>query len=179
MDIHEIWAKALKHTEIIRPRVRGLMTLRETQVPYLVLSESSVNPGDTVVRRGELLVEKPSLILPPHLPQFTGFEFENNDMQEDAFINFLLVRGISLPSLRYNNSTNSLNVYEGDIEKAIAHYKEMLQQEENVSTGLIAGPEDCWQFSVLIYICSQIVRNADADIRHLMQEFKKRYEDSR
>ena len=173
MDLESQWQKALKETEIIRSRVQGLFTFTETQVPYILLSESTVNLGDTVVRSGEVMVEKPSLILPPHLPQFEGFEFdEKNQPQGDQFVNFLLVRGVSLPSLRYNNKTGSLDLYEDKLKSAIRHYKEILQSREDVHTGLIVGPEDCWQFSLLIFICSQVLRNSDADLRGLLDKLK-------
>ncbi len=173
MDSYEAWNKALKNTEIIRSRVHGLMSFKETYVPYVLLSESSINWGDTVVRKGEVVVQRPSLILPPHVPQFEGFEFEDKGVDENSFINFLLVRGVTLPSMKYNNKTSSLDIYEGNLKKAISYYKDRMQKEENVHLGLLTGPEDCWQFSVLIYICSQIIKNADTDIKNLLREFKK------
>ncbi len=175
MDIHKNWEKALKNTEIVRPRVQGLLTFKDTHISYILLSESSINVGDTVVRKGEVIIEKPSLILPPNVPQFFGFEFEQNqNMDENSVMNFFLVRGISIPSLRYNNKTSFLEIYEGSLSKAITYYRDHLQQRENVHTGLITGPEECWQFSVLIYSCTQVVRNLDVDIRNLLNAYKKR-----
>ena len=69
MDIHKSWEKALKRTEIIRPRVQPLHAFESTHLPYIFLGESSVNTGDSVVRKGEVLVEKPALVLPPSTPQ--------------------------------------------------------------------------------------------------------------
>src|SRR3990167_6713143 len=174
MDIYEIWDKALKHTEIISSRLQTLMTFQETRVPYVLLSESTINLGDTVVRKGEVLVEKPSLILPPNLPQFDGFEFGKNFKADDRFINFLLVRGISLPSLRYNNNTHALDVFEGKLSSAVKHYEGILQEKEDVATGLIIGPGDCWQFSLLIFSCMQVAKNANIDIRRLLDEYKNK-----
>ena len=175
MDIPKAWNKALKNTEIIRTRVQALMTFSQTLVPYIVLSESTINTGDTVVRKCEVVVEKPSLILPPNLPQFEGFEFEKDfSGDENALINFLLVRGVTFPSLKYNNKTISLDIYEGKLKDAVGFYLEALQQEENVNTGLITGPEDCWQFSVLIFIASQIAKNADTDVKKLLEDYRKK-----
>ena len=175
MDIHEAWSKALKNTEIIRPRVQSLLTFKDTHVPYILLSESSVNLGDTVVRRGEVIVEKPSLILPPNIPQFDGFDFDEKlEGSKDRIMDFFLVRGMSIPSLHYNNKTYMVDVFEGNLNKAVTHYQEQMQHQENVQSGLMVGPEDCWQFSLIIYICSQIVKNADVDIRKLLDEYKKK-----
>ncbi len=175
MDMYAAWSRALKNTEIIRPRAKALMTFADTTVPYILLSESSINVGDTVVRKGEVVVQKPSLILPPSIPQFEGFEFNDKkqSLDENSIVNFLLVRGVHLPSFKYNNTTHTLDVHEGSLNKAVSLYKEKLQWKENVHTGLVVGPEDCWQFSVLIYICSQIIKNTDVDIRNLFKDHKK------
>ncbi len=175
MDLHEARSKALKHTEIVRARVSALQTFQATQVPYILLSESEVNQGDTVVRRGEVMVDKPSLILPPNIPQLEGFDFKgDHPFDEQEMINFLLIRGISLPSLKYNNTTLRLDIYEGGLDKAVKHYQDELQRQENVASGLLIGPEDVWQFSLLIFICSQIARNTQTDIRRLIDEYKRR-----
>jgi hypothetical protein len=175
MDIYEAWGKALKQTEVVRSRICALQTFHATQVPYILLSESSVNFGDTVVRRGEVTVDRPSLILPPNIPQLEGFDFEqSNSFDQESMVNFLLIRGVSLPSMKYDNKTHQLDVYEGNLDKAVKHYLNELQQKENVSSGLLIGPEDVWQFSLLIFICSQIARNTQIDMRRLIEDYKKR-----
>lgn len=175
MDIEEYWEKALRETGIIRARIATLSTFQSTHVPYLLLSASSLNVGDTVVRKGEIVVEKPTLILPPNIPQFNGFRFEEDGFgNPDSLINYLLVRGIHLPSLKYQNKTYALDIFEGRLSEAIEHFKNQLQYAENVHTGLITGPEDCWRFSLIIFICSQIVRNAERDIQKLLEEYKKK-----
>ncbi len=174
MDIEKVWEKALKYTEIIRPRVEPLNTFKTTHLPYVFLAESSVNVGDSVVRKGEVLVEKPSIILPPGSPQLEGFDFKDvSKYQQDTIVNFFLVRGIMFPSLKYNNKTYSLDIFEGRLSKAIEKYSRELQKAENVTSSLIIGPEDCWQFSVLIFVCMQILRSADNDIKKLMNRARR------
>jgi hypothetical protein len=174
MDIEKAWEKALKYTEIIRPRVEPLHTFKTTHLPYVFLAESSVNEGDCVVRKGEVLVEKPSIILPPDLPQLDGFDFKDvSRQQQDMIINFFLVRGIGFPSLKYNNKTYSLDIFEGRLSKAIEKYTHELQKAENVTSSLVIGPEDCWQFSVLIFVGMQILRSTDNDIKNLMNRGRR------
>ncbi len=176
MNIHDAWGKALKETEIIRSRVQSLHTFDTTHVPYILLCASSINEGDTVVRQGEVIIDKPSLILPPNIPQFEGFEFEQKkEIDHEAMVNFLLVRGVSFPSLKYDNKTHLLEVYEGDVSKAIQFYGERLTREENTNTGLIVGCEDVWQLSLVIFICSQIARNSSMDIKRLFEDYRRRY----
>ncbi len=173
MNIEENWQKALKHTELIRSRVMPLSTFESTPLPYIFLAESAVNAGDTIVRQGEVAVDKPSILLPENLPQFEGFEFDNeSSLRHDFITTFLLMRGIKFPSLKYHNKTEILDLYEGHIGKAAAYWNDKLTRMEDVRTGLLRGPEDCWQFSLLILVAHQIVRQADGDIRKLMEKFR-------
>lgn len=173
MNLSDLWDKAVRKTEIIRPRVLPLETRNVTHLPYICLSESSVNPGDTAVRRGEVLVEKPAIVLPYNAPQFAGFDFEKQVVNEDLFKSFLLVRGVQMPGMRYSNKSHSLDVREGSLSRSIEHFKRELQNAENVHTGLVAAPEECWQFSVLLFVCAQVARSADGDIRRLMEDMRR------
>jgi len=174
MDSVTAWERALRETDIIRTRITGLSTFSETHVPYILLSPSQINQGDTVVRTGEVLVHRPNLILPPHIPQLEGFAFEDDSFNEDAMINFLMVRGVSLPSMKYDNKIFALNVFEGRMDDAISFYGNRLQREENTSSGLLSGPDDVWQLSLLIFICSQIAKNSSTDIRRLLEEYREK-----
>lgn len=173
MDIQDTWERALKDTEIVRSRVKALLTFNATDLSYILLSKSAVNLGDAVVRKGKVMVEKPSLIIPTGLPQFEGFNFEKElHLNENTVTNFFLVRGVKIPSFKYDNQTYSLDIYEGGLDKAIKHFSNHLQRKEDVHTGLIVGPEDCWQFSLLIFICSMVVKSADGDIKNILDDLK-------
>jgi len=179
MDIQKKWEKTLAETEVIRPRVPELLTFSSTDLPYILLSESVINTGDTVVRKGAVTVEKPSLILPAGLPQFKGFEVKK-DLHIDAnmLANFLVVRGVRFPSLRYNNKTYSVDIFEGGMSKAADYYHDRLKRKENTTTALVTGPQDCWQLSLIVYVCTQVIKSADGDVRRIMDEFRKKGEGS-
>ena len=83
---------------------------------------------------------------------------------------FLLMRGIKLPSLRYSNTVEELDLDEASLGKNADKYRKQLERQEDVSTALILGPEDSWQFSVLLYIASLIGRCARSDIMNLMDK---------
>ncbi len=75
--------------------------------------------------------------------------------------------------MKYDNKAETLKIYDGHIEKAIKHYSNALQRREDVHSGLVIGSEDCWQFSILIFICTQIAKSANSDIRRLLDRFRK------
>lgn len=173
MDIEQLWEKAQEKTEVIRGRVKGLSTFRSTSVPYVFLGESSVNEGNTVVRKGKMLIERPMILLPEDLPQFEGFDFQEDlDLDQGAIQMFFFMRGIRFPSLKYNNTIDNLDLDELSLAKSAAKHKKKMEREENVNTVLILGPEECWQFSILIYMASLVGRCARTDIMNLMDKLE-------
>lgn len=174
MDIEQLWQKAQDKTEIIRGRAKALSTFSTTVVPYIFLGESIVNEGNTVVRKGKVIIEKPLIFLPEDLPQFDGFDFEKElEIEQGTLQMFLLLRGIRLPSLKYNNTVDTLDIDEAPLAKAVDKYKGELEQLENVNTALVLGPEDCWQMSILLYMTSLVGRSARNDIINFIDKFKK------
>ncbi len=174
MDIDSLWEKAQKKTEVVRGRVQSLPTFRHARVPYVFLAESTVNEGHTVIRKGRILVEKPLILLPEDLPQFEGFDFEEDlDVDQGALQMFFLMRGIRFPSLKYNNAVESIDLDDRSLAKCAEKYKKILEKEENVKTALILGPEDCWQFSILLYMSALAGRCAKTDIVNLMDRLNE------
>ncbi|MDD5634722.1 MAG: hypothetical protein PHW46_05560 [Candidatus Omnitrophica bacterium] len=174
MDIEQLWEKAQDKTEVIRGRVKALSTFTNTKVPYIFLGESCVNEGNTVVRKGKVIVEKPLIVLPEDMPQFEGFDFEETmDIEEGVMKMFFLMRGIRFPSLKYNNSVEQLDLEELSLSKSVEKHKKQLEKEENVNTVLIIGPEDCWQLSILLYMAGLAGRCAKNDITNLMDKLRE------
>ena len=170
MDLRDKWEKALRKTEVLKFRAGILSTFKPTELPYIFLGESSINIGDTVVRKGKVLVHEPSIFLPSNFPQFEGFEFEKDyQVGEDAVRTFLLVRGVSFPSLKYRNEISTIDLYENSLSKAINHFSHQLEMKEDIYTALIAGPEDCWQFSVLIFVSAMVTKSAPGDLKKFFE----------
>jgi hypothetical protein len=175
MELYELWERARKHTEIIRLRAHELSTFSSTTVPYVFLGESSVNAGNTVVRSGQVVIERPAIILPSLSPQFEGFEFDPElHLSDDAVATFLLVRGIQFPSLKYRHHVSSLDVFEDSLQRAIEHYTHRFTMAEDLATGLVVGLEEAWQFSVLLLVGALVVRSAEGDLRRILEERRRR-----
>lgn len=174
MDIEALWKRALEKTEIHRLRLQNLETFEDTLVPYILLSESSVNPGDTVVRQGKVLIQKPALVIPPQSPQFEGFDFDLPDgMGEQSLSMFLYMRGIQFPSMRYQHEIASLDLIEDSLKKAIACYQDRLARREDTKTGLMSAPEDAWQLSLLILVGALVSRSAGTDIQRIVEKWNR------
>ena len=176
MNLHSKWDKAIRESRILRSRLRSLLAFEATELPYVNLSSSSVNMGDTVVRKGKIVVHRPLLILPSRfLPQFEGFDFEKDyEVDSEKIRRFLLMRGISFPSVKYCNETHTVDVFEGCVEKAIDHFSLRMERREDVDSGLMVGPEDCWQFSVIIYVATMAARSIPDDLERLLDDLHRK-----
>ena len=173
MEIQALWDQARKRTEILRLRLQDLATFDATAVPYIFLAESSLNQGDTVVRQGQVLIERPAIVLPNFSPQFDGFALEEDlHLSADALATFLLVRGIQFPSLKYRHELSSLTLFEGSLQKGIEHFTQQLAAREDIKTGLVIGPEEAWQFSVLLLVGALVVRSAEGDLRRIIERWR-------
>jgi len=173
MDIDQKWQKALKKTEILRTRLRHLLTFEHTELPYVFLAESSVNVGDVVVRKGRIMVDKPLIVLPGNFPQFEGFEFKKDfHLDDESVTTFLMMRGVSFPSLKYSNEVTTIDVCPGPLSGAIKRFLNELQKKEDTDCGLIIAPEDCWQFAVIIYAASQVAKSVPEDIKNILRKKK-------
>ena len=176
MDFEEKWQEAIAHTQIYSSYKHRLSRYEATTLPYTFLGASLINHGDTVVRKGLVVVDKPLIFLPRNIPRFTGFELEEElGVDEDKLRFFFMIRGINFPSLKYKHEISTIDVVEKDPEEAISFYRNEIERKEDLETGLIFGPIETWQLSVLFYVSVLINRSTSKDLEHYLEEIKKRF----
>ena len=101
-------------------------TFSGTELPYIFLAESAVHQDTTVVRKGKVDVDQPTLVLPPNIPQFEGFDLDNTNQAVD----FLLMRGVRFPSMKYHHKKHHLDIYNDKINEAQKYYLNRLQRKK-------------------------------------------------
>ncbi len=168
INLEKKWDEAIKKTKILRIRYNKLNTFKKTVLPYILVNKSIVSRNTTVVREGTVEVSPVRIHLPDGSPIFSGFDFfSTTEYSEETIKTFLLVRGIKLPSLKYSQNTVKLDVYDKPVEEVIKEYQELLERKEDIDTGLIIGIPDVWQFSLLVYIASLVLKSVDNDIKNI------------
>jgi hypothetical protein len=178
MGLQEAWEKASTETEMIRCRRSLLSSCRTEELSYVFLSESEVNVGDTLVRKGKVLIHKPSIILPHHCPQLEGFGFDkDHGVNNEMVKTFLLIRGVTLPSFEFTNEIAGMDLYEGSLDYAIEHYLDEFEKAEDIDTSLVSGPGEYYQFSVLVFIAAMVGRSASSDLDKLMKDLRNKGRD--
>ncbi|MDP8253689.1 MAG: hypothetical protein P9X27_04730 [Candidatus Kaelpia aquatica] len=177
MDFEQKWNRAVKNTEIEKSWAGYLNTSSSTVLSYIMLSESMLDSSDTVVRKGRVEVTRPLIYLPDNNPVFKGFELSEHNLFDNSAITFLLLRGVSFPSLKYQNSVYSLDIDNLSLNEVVKKHKRELQRLEDVKTGLIVGPDDYWHYSLAIYVAALASKSASNDIERYLEDLKGKFRD--
>lgn len=171
VSFEEDFAKAVQETEIHRGRRSRLLTVGSTELPYILLNQSLVNTGDTVVRRGVMRVEEPSILLMQRPHQFEGFDVGEGDDPQEALI--ALGRMASLPPARYSNKDVQMDLVEGKLDRILLQMEHRLDQEQDELTGLISGPVEIWHYSLMVYVGQMVKQSVRGDLSHLFRKLRE------
>jgi len=175
MSIENFWDESLKNTEIVRLPIKRLLTFENTRFDYIFLAPSLVNKGDTVVRKGQLEIDRPALILPQPGPSFEGFDSDDPaGIHGEQLSSFFYVRGIKMPSLSYKNESYTIDLFEGSLAKAEKVFVEQVRLQESISTGIVIGKDTSWQFSLLLMGCHMIDAHVDNDLQKILKRIRKK-----
>jgi hypothetical protein len=172
IDIEKKWEEALQKTKIVRSKYGKLETFKKTVVPYVLVNESLVNKGCTVVREGNVEVSPAFIHLPYSKYELLNFRFKETTNYSDEIVkSFLLIRGVQLPSMKYHNNEVKLEVIEKPLDEVIKEYLQYFQRKEDIDTGLIVSIPDIWQFSLIIYIATLATKSVENDIKNFLDKF--------
>lgn len=160
---------AMEQTKIHRARKSSLYTFGTTRLPYLFSAKSAVNTGETVVRSGEIVTDKPALILPETAPTFSGFPADEGEMRR---MSVMFGRMFRFPVLRYHNSAESMEVVTGEMERIVEAQLDKLDKEGNSRTAVISGLEDCWYISLIIYAGEMMQKSAPDNLKEMMEHHR-------
>lgn len=168
MNFIEKFDEALKSTKILRMRLKALEQKKNTICPYTIVMPSRFDAKDALIKKGNIIVEKPVIILPENLAEFIGFELEEFGIRNDMLNSALLLRGIRLPSLRYKNLQYKIDVVNKNYKEHAEDIAETLKLKEDVEEGVVItkNPE-LWQLSLLIYTAGLFIKNIPNDLKNL------------
>lgn len=170
-SLEENFKYAVEHTVIHRRRKSDLYTFGTTKLPYYFVAKSAINEGDTILRKGEIKTEKPSIIMGENLPTFSGFgdEYEGKEQQ----MSILFGRSFHFPSVNYQHENFKLEVVSKEFQRVTDELQEELDQDHNSRTALLSGPEHCWALSIIIYASDMCQKSAPGNLKEMLE--RKRY----
>ncbi len=171
MNPDEMLKAAYETTHIIRERKYSLYTFGTTKLPYYFIGRSEIDPKDTVVREGRVVVEKPQILLPGTLSMFEGFEFdEDMGIDADDARHLLLSRRILLPSLKYVNHENNMEVVAEGTDERISRLQNELERRSDTVTGIIRGEDRFFPFPLFFYVGKMVIRSTGDNIAEFFEK---------
>lgn len=143
------------NTEVIRPPRQRLATFGETQLSYYIVAEPvftelTGSPGETVVREGKVVAERPKIVTPHYLLNlFQGFKHGRE------YADYVLRKyGPNEPGLlyRYRNEPSSMNIVSGLVPEVVGRLNDLLDKEGNALSTIIKGVDEMWDISLMKFI---------------------------
>jgi hypothetical protein len=171
MDIdNERIEQAARHTEILRHPRQHLATFGITNIYYYLLTEPVYSEiadatGETVIREGRVIAERPKIVTPYYLTHLEGFSYDAR-----RYLEILLsMHGPDTPGLfyTYKNEPKSLNIVSDKWPAVLEKLNNEIDKKGDPLTSIIRGQDDLWDVSLLKFIYEISTRSAPTNIAQL------------
>ena len=157
---------AISHTDLVRLPEQRLNTFGVTKVHYYLLTEPMDSVGETRIREGQVIAERPRIVTPGYfLNVFEGFG-DHARKQAEALLNRY---GFDPDILEYkykNEMSNTWTLSE-NIGDVILKISNKIDDESDPLAAILKGPDDAWQISLMMFIMRMTRSSAPKNIAEL------------
>lgn len=169
----EQFSQYWRQTEVIRQYQQILYTFGDMRLPYVFLSEHNSYHDRTIVRKGIIHIQKPSILLPGQLsgPIFgEGFDDPGALSPDAAFI----IRSMGLPYSEVTNKWLTKDSIEyGKLQQTIDRFTDKFEQQEDTDTGLIKGAQDGVDISLMRYSIGLMIKSAPENVHQYFEHLRR------
>jgi len=161
---------AVRQTEILRAPKQSLYTFGMTNINYYLLtrpvySELVGSTGETVIREGRVVAERPRIVTPYYLSRLEGFSLEARRYFE------ALVReyGQHIAGLfyTYKNEPKELNIVSDNLLAVVDKLNAEIDKRGDNLAAIIKGEDELWDVSLLKFIFELTRHSLDDNISQL------------
>jgi len=162
-DFPEALEFARAHTRVLRARKNLLYTFGATKLPYICLSRAEEDEGEIRIRRGLVTADRPKIAVPGLEDlRLEGFSWEAKEGA--APLPVLLARRVGIAPGHYVHEASAEKVERSSLEAVADRTLEELDRQNDIRTAVLSTPDPVWPLALLLYVGSQIVRSAPANI---------------
>jgi hypothetical protein len=165
MDIgDEEIRQTVSATEILRPPRQNLATFGVTNIYYYLVTQPAYQEpeaeGETVIREGRVIAERPRIVTPYYLTRLEGFSPDAGRYFEDLIKDY----GRDAPGLlyRYKNEPKELNIVSDSLPAVVARLNAEIDRRADRLASIIKGTDFLWDVSLLKFIY-ELTRNSVRD----------------
>ncbi|MDR0867511.1 MAG: hypothetical protein LBP75_03420 [Planctomycetota bacterium] len=154
-----------RNMRVLKERKNPLFTFGPTKLPYLCLTAVG---DDTLIRAGEVVSDKPKIVIPGRDFEFSGFDDEDTD----GGLPVLIARGVKMPTASYTNKEQPARRVSDNLAAAAAREIARLNDANDTRTGVICAPEQVWRLSLLLYVGQQIARSSESNLAEHLERLR-------
>jgi len=173
MDIdNERIAEAARHTEILRHPRQHLATFGITNIHYYLVTDPAYSElveeaaaGETVIREGRVIAERPKIVTPYYLTNLEGFSPD----ARQYFEMLLRAHGPDTPGLfyTYKNEPQELNIVSDGWSAVVRKLNDEIDKKGDPLASIIKGQDDLWDVSLLKFIYEITSRSLPDNVAQL------------
>lgn len=146
---------AIEQTQLVRAPKQALATFGVSDIRYYLLTqpvytEITGNPGETVLRQGRVVAERPKIVTPYYLLNlFQGFE-HGKEYADYLYRTY----GANEPGLlyQYRNEPGSMDILSSPLDAVIENINQEIERSQNPLTTIIKGVDELWDISLMKFI---------------------------
>jgi len=146
---------AVRNTKILRPPKQSLATFGTTNIYYYLLTEPVYKDmvedvGETVIREGRVIAQKPKVVTPYYLSQLEGFSSEAR-----RYFDMLISKhGTNVAGLfyGYRNEPKELNIVSDGLLAVVDRLNAEIDKRGEPLTSIIKGEDELWDVSLMQFI---------------------------
>ena len=172
-DIERRLKEAAQTTRIVRRREHSLYTFGNTKLPYAFFAASD-KANQAVVRKGNVLVERPQIMLPGTGASFEGFgniDFDNAGGSVSIFA--AISRLIRLPSLRYIHDSASKELIAKSAKGAADSAANDAEARGDSHLAVLEGRDELFLYSLMLYVGEMVARSAGDNVSEYLEHMKR------
>lgn len=161
---------AVLGTEILRAPKQSLYTFGTTNITYFLVTqpsyaESKDEVGETVVREGKVVAERPRIVTPFYLSRLEGFGTE----ARRYFDSLMTEHGPNAAGVfyTYRNEPKDLNIISDSLPSVVDKINTEIDQRGDTLSAIIRGVDTLWDVSLLKFIF-ELTRQSVGDNVHQM-----------
>ena len=172
MDVSPEWMKSVEQTYVIKFPTQHLATFGITSVDYFVVTEpiytamdASKRELESVVRKGKVIAEQPSLITPTYALNLDGFSESAYEYMRFAAQSY----GPNSPGIlyQYRNESENLEIVGGIPAEVANRISTDLKAKKNDLSVVIVGIDEFWDVALMKFIYEFTASSASFNAREM------------
>jgi hypothetical protein len=159
---------ALENTNLVLPPERRIETFGTSILNYYLVTEEMDSTGESRVREGTIVAEKPQILTPQNLSKLLLDGFGDKAQQ---FADLISNHSDKFAVLKYGFTMrkSDVRVYEvhDPFEAVVNRVVEEVKAKNNPGSAVLTGVDDAWEVCLVKFMMDMVTSSGEANLRDL------------